>query len=671
MMKFTYNWLKEHVDLKMSPDELVALLPTIGIGVEKHEKVADGDTSFFLEVTSNRPDCLGIIGIAREIAACTGARLRAWPEAGAARVGTKRSTAANSVAAGQDEQDRKPASLRDERTGFVLAVDEPNLCARYVARLIEETKVGPSPDWLRNRLEAIGLRSVNNVVDVTNYVLFETGQPLHAFDCDRLTGNTIRVRLARRGEKIAAIDGREYELDEKSLVIADESRPVAIAGVMGGQATEVGERTKRILLESACFNGPSIRRTSRRLALASDSSYRFERQVDEIGVETASRRAAELIVAVAGGRISDLRLDCHPAPVPRRTVSLRLARAVAVLGCAIERADALKRLSSLGFEPARATAHRKLEETNRRSEKQPIEFVVPSYRSDVSREEDMIEEIARIVRYDSIPDTPALRIASAGKPRELCVESAVREALCACGYSESLGLSFADSGNRQGLPIDGPIQPVGILGRDGHVEKRLRLTLLESLVQVCEGNRAYGMKDVRIFEIAKRYFVGPSGESTERMSLAILDTDGFRPLKGALKHVCDRVGLAMTLRESTAELGLFHGSAIADVVLGADPAGVLGEVRLTGEKGGDSSPVFALEVDFSILAAKAVVEGKYRRFSRLPAVVRDLAYVVAEETRWRSVEESVRAVAPPYLEDVRLFDEYRGKNIPAGSKSIA
>lgn len=697
-MRLTYNWLKEHVELTMSPEALAALLPTIGFGVEKVEPLPGGDTRFDLEVTANRPDCLGIVGIAREIAARTGAKLLC-PKSRLQLCGGKTSYGVDTSG---DRGDRDisapgttPTSLKDVKTGFVLTIEEPRLCTRYVARLLTNVAVKPSPPWLRERIEGIGLRPVNNVVDVTNYVLYETGHPLHAFDYDTLKGNTIRVRLAKKGERIRAIDQRDYELDERTLVIADSAGPVAIAGIMGGANTEVSDRTQSILLEAACFHGPSIRRSVRVLGLPSDSSYRFERQVDAEGVEDASAYAAELIRSVAGGKISELHLDCYPVPQERKRVAMRFSRAKALLGCEVDREDVLRRLAVLGFvavtdgtsssrsASSPATAVLKGEQPDR------VEFMVPSYRVDVAREEDMVEEVARVLGYDSIPDVPRMNVTLVRCRPEQRVEEVTRKALCAAGFTEVLSQSFMEGEVSAGGPapftveyqeFKGNCRAVGILGRDGNVERYLRTSLRPAFLQIVEGNAAYGITELKLFEIAKRYFIA-GGEATQRPSLGILmaqrlsraedEISTFLQLKGAFEYLLGTLqiergriefkGIAPALPaegwSATIEL---DGRVIGDATSWRHPL-----------RGGGSQLIWMLEVDFEKLCAAAKPGAAYRPLFRLPAVVRDLACIFSSETPWRQIEATVRKAAPPFLVDVVFFDEYRGKSIPEGKKSIA
>jgi phenylalanyl-tRNA synthetase beta chain len=707
-MRLTYKWLKEHVDIAIGPEALVALLPTIGLCVEKMEPLPGGDFRFDLEVTANRPDCLGIAGVAREIAAQTGAKLLSPKSCLQAR--ECQSTSRRNTSPTEDEESGKasddaratPASLKDQKTGFVLAIEEPRLCTRYVARLITDVTVKPSPVWLRDRVEAIGLRPVNNVVDATNYVLYDTGHPLHAFDYDLLRGNTIRVRLGRRGEKMRAIDQKEYEVDDHTLVIADAVRPVAIAGIMGGSATEVGERTKNILLEAACFDYTSIRRSARVLALSSDSSYRFERQVDAATVGGVSAYAAELIRSVAGGKVAELHLDCYPAPQSRRRVALRFSRLRTLLGCNVNREEVLGKLGVLGFAadpglrgatrtPAKCgCASSSVEAANDLADR--VEFIVPSYRADVSREEDMVEEVARVIGYDSIPDVPRMNIALVTRKPDQCTEEIARKALCAAGFTEVLSASFMEGDASPVGPVPSIIEleefkgncwAVGVLGRDGNVERYLRTSLLAAFLRIAEVNAAYRTTELKLFEIAKRYFAASDG-ATERTSLAMLQAQrlagpedmlrAFLELKGAFEHVCAALHIepSKVRFESLPEVG--EGCQETKLVAKLYLEGVLrGSARMFSFllRGGGSQLVGMIEADFEKLHALAKLEGRYRQISRHPGVVRDLACIFSDNTEWRIIERTVRGCIPPFLESVGFFDEYHGKGIPDGKKSIA
>ena len=400
-MIVSWNWLKEYVALEMSAEELTLRLTMSGLNLEGTEE-RPGDLAIDLEVTSNRPDCLGHVGVAREIAALYDLPL-VLPEP------------------------QPPAA--DETTASATSVDIEcdDLCPRYCARVIRGVKVGPSPDWLRDRLETLGIATINNVVDITNYVLMESGQPLHAFDFDKLHGGRIVVRRAKPVEKIVAIDQREYELDDQMCVIADADRPVAIGGVMGGLDTEIGDGTVNLLIETADFAPLSIRNTARKLILHSDSSYRFERGVDPAGLDWASLRCCQLILEIAGGELLDGPVIAgKSADEKTPAVTLRFAQLKRILGIDIPADDAVRILKELGLEQqGEATAD-------------SASFIPPSWRRDLTREIDLIEEVVRIYGYDEIPaDVPVPLMLSTKTHRDRVADS-IRDTLTAPGLFEAI-----------------------------------------------------------------------------------------------------------------------------------------------------------------------------------------------------------------------------------------
>src|SRR3989339_2094669 len=385
-MKISYNWLKEYVNFYLSPQELADKLTNAGLVVADIHSV-ENDFCLDVEVTSNRPDCLGVIGIAREVAAMVGASVQ-LPETNYINTNI------------------------DVSKLISIAVEEPILCPHYTARIVRHITVKPSPDWMQKRLMCIALRPVNNIVDITNYVMMETGQPLHAFDLDKLSDQKIMVRKAKSGEEIVAINGARRALFHDMLVIADGKRPVAIAGIMGGKDTEVSESTRHILLECAQFEPRQVRRTSKATGIASDSSYRFERAVDPEGVELASKRAVKLIKDFADGEVAPGVIDIRSGKYEKKRITLRIERLNKVLGLEIKRTIASDILKRLQFNI--------LNEVDTF-----IDVEVPSYRGDIYREIDLIEEVARIYGYNNIPTKTSISVRGSVKSKHEIVEDAV------------------------------------------------------------------------------------------------------------------------------------------------------------------------------------------------------------------------------------------------------
>jgi phenylalanyl-tRNA synthetase beta chain len=644
-MKLTYNWLRDYCPCELLPDELARRLSMSGTLVEEIQDLG-GDSLLVAEITSNRPDLLGIIGIAREAAALTGAPLR-MPEA--------------DFIAGEE----KIASVSS------VEVHEPALCPRYTARLIRGVKIGPSPDWLRRRLEVIGLRCINNVVDVTNYVMFECGQPLHAFDFDKLRGGRIVVRRAVEGETMVSIDGAQCKLNPAMLVIADAERPVAVAGIMGGLDTEISDRTVNVLLESAQFENTQIRRTSRALALASDSSYRFERGVDPVQSEWASRRALHLIQKVAGGTAAEGILDAWATPYQPKAITLRFARMNRVLGTAVAPDIARAILERLGFAPAAgADAGR-------------VTVQIPAFRAvDVYREIDLIEEVIRIYGYDRIPESGTLPVMVGRVGLGERVSDLVRRMLPGQGFFEAMTNSFCDEASARLVSPWTSAEPLAVQNTIRRDENRLRVSLLPGLLAVKRTNLAHGVPKSPLFEISKVFLPKPPRASgpaepddvlpEERTVLAVLSEDGLSHLKGVIESLLDAAGVRSKTSFEPAADPFFAEKGAAKILLDGAPLGIMGEVSpAVCERFGAVHPPCAAELDFDLLVRSAVLDHGYSKLAAHPASVRDLAVVVDEAVPWARIEGAIRDLRIPILESIEFFDIFRGKQVPAGKKSIA
>ena len=643
-MKTTYHWLKEYCDFDWPPEELAHRLSMAGCLIEETEPIGD-DVMLFADVTSNRPDHLGTIGIARDICALAGRELKLPPV----------------------DFDTAPESVRD--AAFV-EVEAPDLCPRYTARLIRGCKIGTSPQWLRNRLEAVGLRPVNNVVDVTNYCLYECGQPMHAFDFARLQGGGVIVRRAREGEMLISIDETKCRLTPEMLVIADAKRPVAIAGVMGGLDTEISARTSDILLESAHFEKTNNRRTSRALQLMSDSSYRFERGVDPVQVEWASRRAARLIREIAGGTICKGVIDLWTEPYRPAKVTLRFARLNHLLGMPIPPDAAVDILNRLGFDT--------LSRDNR-----AVTVIVPPFRAnDVYREIDLIEEIIRIYGYDRIPETSTMTIVAGGVSKSERVEQHVREILPGLGYHETMTNAFCTETavklvspwtDREALTVQNTVR------RD---ENRLRVSILPELLRVKRTNAAHGVSRAPLFEIGRVYLPRPprtTGKPSrddalpdEKAVLSILSEGNLLEAKGVLETLLRGLRIAGQPRFENGEMPFFEKTMAAKIILGNRLLGVIGSVAPNvAERYDLARPPCVAELDFDYLVEVAKLEVSYHRPPAYPASERDLAIVVDESVTWAGIEACIRNLDLPNLERLAFFDVFRGKQIPEGKKSIA
>ncbi|KAF0246692.1 MAG: phenylalanyl-tRNA synthetase subunit [Planctomycetota bacterium] len=629
-MKFTTDWLADYCRTGLPATTVAELLTKAGVKVEGIEE-RGGETVIELEITANRPDCLSLLGVAREVSVVTGKPML--------------------------EPGFKLETTRSFRSpDWMLDVREPELCPRYVGRIVKGLNVGPSPSALRQRLEAIGLRSVNNVVDITNFVLYECGQPLHAFDLNKLSGKSILVRKGKPGEKLKAIDGRDYDV-AGALVIADAEKPVAIAGVMGGRETEVTAATTEILLESAIFDPVIVRRTSQKLGLASDSSYRFQRGVDPARVDWASRRAVFLLREHAGAHPETVHLDTKPEATVKRQVQFKVASIARVLGREVEAPQARKILEGLGFE-----IREDLDGVWR--------IAIPTWRADVSRDVDLVEEIARVYGYDRIPASPRVNIALAPpNPADLAA-AAAKDALRAAGLDEVLTLSFTGKSAPEVPFLAG--EPVGVLGKTGKREEQMRQGLVPSLLDAVRMHEAYGEKAAEVFEIAKVYAKDARGFH-ERSVLGASSSRGFAALKGAIENVLDRLGLRVQSTFRPAERAHLAPGRAAAVSISGKEIGSIGEITAALAAAHDlrSRPAVA-ELDWDALVAAAKLTRRFGDFPTLPAVQRDIAVVLDRAVAWSDVEAAVRAsVTSGLLESVEFFDLYEGKGIPAGKKSIA
>lgn len=628
-MNLSYQWLEGLVPSGLSAQELADKLTGAGIEVGEVHALPGGDFQLAAETTSNRPDWLCHFGVAREVAALTGNPF-------------------NSPAINPAENGPNIAGQ------FAVHVEDTVGCPRYTARLIKGVKIGPSPEWLCRRLEAVGLRPVNNVVDVTNYILFEMNQPLHAFDADKLQGKQIIVRRAKAGEKLTALDGTACALTPDTLVIADAQQPVAVAGVMGGLASEVTASTTNILLEAAYFEPLQVRHTSRRLKLLSDSSYRYERGLDIANVERASARACELILQVAGGELAAGVIDTNPGAGRTWEVSMRYARLEAVMGCRYEHDEVLRILGGLGLTIVHEDAA-------------GVTVRVPNVRRDLTREIDLIEEIARLGGLARISEKVALCVERSHETALSSGLRVIRRALCAAGYHECVTDPFVSEkwqDNGQAVRVLNPVDS----GRPV-----LRRSLVPSLLDVRRINRHE--TNVQLFEINRAY-CNVAGH-TESLRLAILDDRGVEYARGALEHVLAALrvpGRPLKLNPqnpNTAGHEHLEPEGQARVLLNGLDVGVAGRISDGVAKTHDLELKPAvLEVELSALAELPRSDRVYTPLPRFPGIRRDLALVVPEETRWQQIEDVVNAHLPN-PETLKLESIYRGKGLEPGTKSVA
>jgi phenylalanyl-tRNA synthetase beta chain len=528
--------------------------------------------------------------------------------------------------------------------------------------VVAGVRVGPSPQWLQDRLTVCGLRPVNNVVDATNFVMLECGQPLHAFDLARLQGRRIIVRRAEAGETITTIDGAEHELKGTECVIADADRPVALAGVMGGIESEISAGTSDILLEAARFEPRNIRRTSRAHQLSSDSSYRFERGIDPEITDWASRRACALIVELAGGQVLEGSFDIRADATSTPEVTMRLARLKLVLGVEVPRAEVERIFGGLELEVVRADAA-------------SITVRVPSWRGDLSREIDLIEEVARIHGYDKIGETTEMPVRGLVPSTAEVAERRARRTLAGQGFCEVMNYSLIAPTALQLAQPWTKAEPVGVRNPTTVERTHLRLTHMANLLHVKRFNAARGLGQVDVFELGHVYLPHEGEERPEEKLVLTMLTDrpdGLRVLKGVLANLMDELGVEAALEQAPECAGPFDTQEA--LVLRIDGAlfgcaGVL-SAESAASLDMEDRPVL-MEVDFSVLSERCRLDRPYSSVPTYPAASRDLAIVVADEVLWADIERCVRDAAPETLESVELFDVYRGDPVPAGKKSVA
>ncbi len=647
-MIVSWNWLKDYVKLEMSVDELTHRLTMAGLNLEEVHPI-DGDFAIDLEVTSNRPDCLGHLGIAREISVLFDLPLTVPP----AKV--------------------KSGSVKTSEVTQV-EIECPDLCPLYFARVVRGVKIGDSPDWLIKRLQAslskfnssdpakeVLYRPINNVADITNYVMMECGQPLHAFDFDKLHGQRIIVRRAKPGEKIKAIDQMDYLLDTNTCVIADADRPVAIAGVMGGFDTEIGAGTTSVLIEAADFAPMTVRNTARRLKLHSPSSYRFERQVDAAQIDWASRRCCEMILELAGGELLEGPVVAGTLPTKDRPkVRLRFDQLPRILGIEIPPETCIKILEDLGL--------KKVDSSNG-----SCEVIPPSWRRDLSREADLIEEIARIHGYDKIPDNVPVSLAPSARTVRDQVVDRVRETLTGAGFYEAITLSFTTAENRDRFKPRGDLAPLSVEHDSRERENLLRQSLVPHLLEARRKNERQGNFNAQLFEIAKVYLKASPGTAEREVEpwvIGMVSGRTLRELKGVIAELARRINRSVTLTTRPSDVAQFAAGRGAEVLLDGQLWGWLGELdSAVADDLKLRDAVTVAELDLALLEKIADLTPQFTALPQFPAMMRDLNFVLEEDITWQQLEETVRSAAGSLLDSVSFGGQYRGQQIPADKKS--
>ncbi len=653
-MKVQVDWLKEYTEIDVPADELGHALTMAGLEIENHETVLlpGGNESEVLElnVTPNRGYCLSHIGVAREVSALLGKSLK-LPD---------------------------PLKTLESEWGKVAVEDrlsvenlEPELCSRYCALVIEKIRVGPSPGWLKDRLAAIGLRSINNVVDITNFVMMEYGQPLHAFDRDLLKDNKIIIRRAKKGEFFASLDGVELKLEPDALVIADGEKPVALAGIMGGTNSQVSETTRSVVLESACFDPATVRQGSKKYGLRSDSSYRFERGVDWNGVVAAQARTILLIKELAGGEICSGRVDLFLEAEKLKNVALRLSRVNQLLGADFDAAQVEDLLCRLGIKVAKPS--------------EIMEVLIPSFRPDLSREVDLIEEIARIDGFhklDRVYPVASIRPVKITAKQNLAKK--VRDVFCYAGFSETVNYSFIDRGAAEKFKTAFALEEDRVIALKNPLSSEndtMRTSLLPGLLKTAGLNLSKGQKPLKLFEVGSVYFVGSSGTRTEKAALSAIvlgpyeltpwkprsKVHDFYDLKGTLETLI--LHLHLNLETSNESRPYLLSDKSVRIRAENKELGYMGQIVSEQIPVGELE-VYGIELDLETLESLLPPSHKFQPIPRYPETYRDISILVDRPVTSQVVADLIFKMGRPLIQKVELYDHFEGKKIQAGKKSL-
>jgi phenylalanyl-tRNA synthetase beta chain len=634
---------------------LMPLPGNLPVGTPLAQALGLSDAVLEIDLTPNRPDCLSLIGIAREVAAIQQCRLH-YPEI---------------------QLTETDANIDDFASVTIQAPDD---CPRYAARLLEKITVGPSPFWLQDKLLSVGLRPINNIVDVTNYVLMETGQPLHAFDYDRLAENRIVVRRARAGETFTTLDQKERPLSEEMLLICDGQKPVAIAGVMGGLNSEIENDTTRVLIESAYFNPVSVRKTSKKLGLNTEASHRFERGVDPQGTVFALNRSAQLMGALGGGTLLGGLIDAHPKPTTSATIRLSISKTNRHLGTGLHAKEITHHLESIAF-------------TVDPEDDEYLNVTPPSFRVDVSRPEDLMEEVARRFGYNNIQATYPLIPAEARKPsRLLDVRQRVKQILTGFGFTEAINYSFMDRRACDYIqlpPNDVRRRLVTIMNPLTEDQAVMRTSMVPGMLGTMHRNSTKQVKNLKLFEIGKIYIGRENDQLPQEIEtltclwtgsrfpeswLTSRENCDFYDIKGVAEGLF--AGLAITTPRITAlapdDCHYLKPGYAGRVTVGGKALGLVGQIHPNVlAHFAIEQAAYLLELDLSALYQLIPEHKHFRPISKYPATTRDITIIVDRNVEALAVMATLEAAAEKLVENIFIFDVFEGHPIPAGKKSIS
>lgn len=647
-MNISYNWLKDLIDIEMSPAEVDAALTRVGLTVEGVHAVGD-DHVLDIDLTSNRSDCLSHLGVAREL----------------------------SVIAAKEVRSRNPELGGESAGGDLVTIQDDDICHRFTARVIRGVKIGPSPDWLVKRLEAVGERSINNVADITNFVMHELGQPMHSFDLNKLAENRIVVRRAKAGETIKTLDEVERKLDDTMLAICDAEKPVAVGGVMGGLNSSITDDTTDVLLEVAYFKRENIRQTSRKLKLNTEASHRFERGVDIENLIRASNRATQLIVELAGGTAEEF-VDVYPVKFVAKEIESKDIRA------------AVKKLSSLDADTAEIV--RILDALGIKQKSETV-FVQPSWRHDIAIEQDLVEEVARHIGYEKIADElPPAYGAGEYQPTESRKKS-LRKTMAAMGFDEAISYSFINADTDDNFELVGGLTDENaeekfVTLQDSIIEGavRMRPTLLAGLLDGVRTNFNYQRKDIKLFELGKVFATSHSEDNlpVERELLSLVVTGGeigegrtmaqreldFYDAKGALETALEAVGASAPSFVAKDIKHLRKGQS-AEITVDGKAVGSVG--RLSDELAGGykfRQPVYLAEIDLQTVMATAPQPAVYRPLPKYPAITRDVSLLVKRSMSFAQVRSAIEEMKVELCQSGDYVDVYEGKGMADDERSL-
>lgn len=637
-MIFSYNWLQSFFKKKLpEPKKLAEILSMHFFEVEEVEKNGN-DWTLDIDVLPNRGgDCFSHLGIAREVSAILGYKL--------------------------EIPDKEPEETKDKTKDFIkVEIRSKKDCNRYTAKVITDVKIGFSPDWIKEKLKVLGLKPINNIVDITNYVMLETGQPLHAFDLDKISDRKIIIKRAQKGDRITTLDDERYSLDENILVIADNKRPIAIAGIKGGKKAGIDKKTRDIVLESANFNAKTVRKSSKTIDLKTDASWRFEHGIDLNLTESAIKRASYLIQELAKGKVCEGLVDFYPKKPVAKKIKLDLNYAQSLLGIKIPASKIKNILKDLGFDVLKSSASQFL-------------VRVPTFRLDILIPEDLIEEIGRIYGYENIPLTfPKTALIPAKRNLNIFWENKVKDILKESGLTEAYNYSFVSKkqGEIFGYNSSNMIELENPLSAE---YQYLRPSLIPNLLKILKENQKF-FKDIRVFEIGKIFNKHKTTE--KRMLTGIISGDAFYETKGVIDLLLNKLGLSdiwydeykATPEES--KISIWHPKRCAEIKVGQSEIGFLGEISPSIiEQLKLKSKVVVFDFDFEKLQKLCSEETEFSPISVYPSAVRDIAVLVPRGVLVESVLNKIHAIGGALIKDIDLFDIYEGDEMPEGKKNLA